>query len=218
MVLDPASESLDAVSELSVPLVLLPVCSFSPSLVWLSLSLPSLYSLFACDWATPAASCTVGCSHSFLALSRISSYFSRPARLPRTKPAARPVRNISFPRMVAAPSVSDARASLRCPYPSCPFGTHGPGVSPRCGAPGIPFAPRGRGHVLCSPAPSKAGAARSPIAQLAEQPAVNRQVIGSSPIRGASPRSGAVSGSSRTNRSPVDPVALLSQRTGIRLS
>src|SRR5689334_21870633 len=165
MVLDPASESLDAVSELSVPLVLLPVCSFSPSLVWLSLSLPSLYSLFACDWATPAASCTVGCSHTFLALARISSYFSRPSRLPRTKPAARPLMNMSFPRM-AAPSDRDARTRmLRC-IPIMPLRhTHMSGlVNRRAGPPSRhPF----RGVLYCSPGRQAAAVPRSSIGRAA---------------------------------------------------
>ena len=47
------------------------VFSFSPSFDDWILSLLSLYSLLACAWATPAASWTDGCSHTFLALDRI---------------------------------------------------------------------------------------------------------------------------------------------------
>jgi len=76
----------------------------SANLVWLSLSLPSVNRRLACSWTTPAASWTVGWSFIFRAAVTSSSYFSRPARVPRTNPAARPPRNHSLPRMRPPPS------------------------------------------------------------------------------------------------------------------
>src|SRR2546423_13644694 len=64
-----------------------------------TISLPPDTSRLACSCTTPAASWTVGLSLTLRAARTSSSYFSLPARAPRTNPAASPPRNNSLPRI-----------------------------------------------------------------------------------------------------------------------
>src|SRR5579863_8708400 len=65
----------------------------------LSLDVAVFASPVACATAVPAACCTAGLSAALRASLFICSYRSRPARVPTTKPAARPARKVTRYRM-----------------------------------------------------------------------------------------------------------------------